>query len=219
MVRLPNRNADLLRYVRRRRALRFLLLFLWTAFFALAALYFNRTHRFSIIPRLVGWRLWVWIAGAVVIGFFLFRIPSLFLDRSFEGEIVRSSLSHSYSAAAGANVSAAYQFRLNTVLRIQTPDGKLRKLKFEQKQGFYFYYHEGNYIRYFSGLPFPIADPSRMTAPPRQKWRADEDSTGDVVSNPQKSYLCAVCGHFYPTPTRCENCGHSLIDPKDLFGK
>ena len=223
MSRLPDRNADLLRYVRRRRAFKILLFAAWFAFLTLALLYFNRTHRYSVQSPIAGWRLWVWIGFSLLSGFVLFGMFRTFFDRSFEGEILRSSLSHSYSTSQDANAPAAsYNYRLDTVLRVRTPDGKIRKLRFEQKPGFFFYYYEGNYIRYFSGLPYPIADPKRMQAAEVQKWSADEDTTGDENPLPKRNahknaYLCAACGHFYPTPTRCENCGHSLIDPKDIF--
>ncbi len=219
MFRIPSRNADLVRFVRRRRALRLLLFAGWFLFLTMALIYFNRTHRYSVQSPIAGWRLWVWIGFSLLSGLVLFGMIRMFFERSFEGEILRSSLSHSYSTSQDANAPAAsYGYRLDTVLRVRTPSGKIRKLRFEQKPGFFFYYYEGNYIRYFAGLPYPIADPKRMKAPSVQKWAADEDTTGGpAVTVPQNSYLCAACGHFYPTPTRCENCGHSLIDPKDLF--
>ena len=94
MFRIPGRNADVLRYVRKRRARRLLLFGGWIALLTLAAVYFNQTHRASVLPQIIGWRLLIWIAFALISGIFFFRIPSLFTDRSFEGEIIRSSLSH-----------------------------------------------------------------------------------------------------------------------------
>ena len=219
MFHIPSRNADVLHYLRKQRALRILLFLGWITLLTLAAVYFNHTHRASVLPKIIGWRLLVWIAFALVSGVLLFRIPSLFTDRSFEGEIVRSSLSHTYSASGDSKneTEGNYNFRLNTVLQVRCTDGKLRKLRFEQKPGFFLYYHEGNTICHLAGLPYPVADPARMTAPPRRKWTPDEDSTGSTLTDPQKAFLCVACGHFYPTPTRCENCGLSLIDPKDIF--
>lgn len=221
MNRIPPENHDLLRYVRRRIAVRLLLCFIWVAFLVGGALAYNQSHEVSVLPPIVGWRLAAWVLAALVSGVLLFRIPQLFFDRSFEGEIVRSGLSHSYSASAdpGAGQSISYGFRLNTSLRVRTPTGKLRHIRFEEKTGFYLYYHEGNYICHIAGLPYPIADPTRMIRIPRPDFSVDEDTTGNPTLDPQKSFLCAACGHFYPECTVCAHCGHSLIDPKKLFGE
>lgn len=219
MFRLASQNRDLLLYIRRRRAFRIVLFVAWVALLCVCALLYNRSHEVSILPRIVGWRLAVWILAAVISGLFLFRIPGLFFDRSFEGVVVRSGLSHSYSPSAdpGAGRSTSYGFRLNTVLIVRTDNGKLRRIRFEEKPGFYLYYHEGNYIRHISGLPYPIADPARMTDLPIDGTSLDDDSTGNTVIDPRTAYLCAACGYFSRESTVCPHCGHSLIDPKVFF--
>lgn len=221
MFRLALQNRDLLLYVRRRRVVRMILFIAWVALLGVCALFYNRSHEVSILPRIVGWRLAVWILAAVVSGLFLFRVPQLFLDRSFEGIIVRSGLSHSYSSSADPKSGRAtsYGFRLNTVLLVRTPNGKLRRIRFEEKPGFYLYYHEGNYIRHISGLPYPIADPARMTDLPIDGTSLDDDSTGNTVVDPRVASLCAACGHFSRASAFCPHCGHSLIDPKSFFRK
>ena len=219
-MQIPQKNNDLKRYVIRRRALRVLLCLLWVALLIGGALLYNQSHENSVLPRILGWRMAVWAVAAVVSGVLIFRIPQTFADRSFSGEIVRSGLSHSYSASSdpGAAQPVSHDFRLNTVLRVRTADGKIKKIRFEQKPGFYLYYHEGNFICHLSGLPYPVADPTRMNVPPRPAFIKDEDSTGNTILDPRKSYVCAACGHFRHEPTVCDHCGLSLIDPKELFG-
>ena len=216
---LPQRNRDLARYVRRKRAVRLGLLALWTLLLVVGAILYNRSHEKSVLPPIVGWRMAAWIAAALVSGALLFRVPQLFFDRSFTGVILRSGLSHSYSASADPGATRASQdFRLNTVLRVRTDEGKIRRIRFEQKPGSYFYYHEGNRVCHISGLPYPVADPATMQAPPRVSSLRDEDSTGSDPIDPRASYVCAACGQFGRAPTVCARCGLSLIDPRDLFG-
>ena len=217
--RIPQRNGDLVRYVRRRRAVRLGLLALWTLLLIVGALFYNRSHETSVLPPIAGWRMAAWVAAALVSGLILFRVPQLFFDRSFTGEILRSGISHSYSASAdpGAASAASRDFRLNTVLRVRTDGGKIRKIRFEQKPGFYLYYYEGNRVCHLSGLPYPVADPATMRSPVRSSSLADEDTTGNTVIDPRVSYVCAACGQFGRAPTVCSQCGLSLIDPRDLF--
>ncbi len=220
-MRIPARNRDLTRYVRRRYAVRIVLWMFWTTLLLVGALLYNQSHEISVLPRITGWRMAVWVLAAVGSGALLFHIPRLLWDRSFEGTIVRSGLSHSYSTSAdpGAGQAVSYGFRLNTSLRVRTTDGKFRRIRFEQKPGFYLYYHEGNSICHIAGLPYPIADPARMVPVPRSPHSLDDDTTGNTVVNPAGSYLCAACGTFRRELTVCEHCGHSLINPKELFGE
>ncbi len=217
--KIPAGNRDLARYVRRKRTVRVLLCLGWVAVLAVGAIFYNQSHEVSVLPRIVGWRLAIWLLAATVSGVLLFRIPHLFLDRPFEGEIVKAGLSRSYSTSDDPKQSASYGFRLNTALRVRTPNGKIRRIRFEEKNGFYLYYHEGNYICHLSGLPYPIADPARAVPASRPARTADEDTTGNTVYDPVGAYLCAACGQFYREPTVCAQCGHSLIDPKELFGE
>ena len=220
MPRLPSRNADLARTVRRGRALRLLLFAGWVAILTLAAVFFNNSHRGSVLPLIVGWRMWVWVAFALLSGALLFRFFSLFSDKAFEGEIIRSSLAHTYAASEDEkNADETANFRVQTVLRVRCTDGKIRKLRFEQKPGFFLYYHEGNRVCKFAGLRYPLADPESLPAPPRPQKTADEDTTGKTIADLSRFSVCVFCGHFYPTPTVCENCGHSLIDPNEVFPK
>ena len=194
-ARIPSKNRDLFRYVCRKDILRVLGYLLWIVAFYMGASSYNKKRPNSPDSRLiVGWKFWVYMLAVVVIGFFVFRIWKFFIDRTFAGEVQRSALSRSYSASQDPN-SSEYDFRLNTHLTVRTSNGKLRRIRFEQKDGFYQYYHEGNTVLHFHGLPYPVCtDPE---AP--------------------YGYVCAACGHHHKgLDSHCAVCGHSLIDPKDL---
>ena len=138
--RIPERNRDLRRYVLRHRLLRIAGYLLWLAAFWGGAMVYNQSHQTYTPDRLItGWKLGVWMLAAVLIGFFLFRIGQMLFDRPFTGVIVRSSLSHTYTPSddPGTLRSMTYDFRLNTRLIVRTDAGKKRRLRFEQKPGFY----------------------------------------------------------------------------------
>lgn len=217
---LPSRNADLTRYVIRHRVLRVLLFAAWVTVLVLAAVFFNNSHKGSVLPQISGWRMWIWVAFALLSGALIFRIFPLFTEKTFEGEIIRSSLAHTYAFSDDEkNADETANFRVQTALRVRCTDGKIRKLRFEQKTGFFLYYHEGNRICKFAGLRYPLADPNSIPPLTHPLKTADEDTTGKAVVDPSRSYLCVHCGHFYPTPTICEDCKLTLIDPKEVFPK
>lgn len=217
-MRLPERNRDLTRYINRRRTVRILLFAGWVALLTLSAWMYNRSHSVSVLPPITGWRMAVWILASAVSGALVFRIPQMLTDRTCEGTIVSSGHAHSYSGSSdpGAGRDSSYQFRLNTVLRIRTADGDLRRLRFEEKPGFFLYYHEGNYVRHIAGLPYPVADPNRSLRREKRKMSPYEDRTGSTGEE-SGEFLCAACGHFCPAPTVCESCGLTVIDPNEFF--
>lgn len=197
-MKLPVKNRDLSRYVLKRDLSRSLLFAGWMLLFFLGAHGYNMRHQtYPDARRMVGWRLVIWMAIGAVIGFFLFRMWRFFTLRTMRGKIERAGLSHAYthSEDPGAASSLEYDFRLRTALILRLPNGKKRRLKFEQKTGSYHYYSEGARILRLHGLPYPInTDP---TAP--------------------HGYVCVACGRTYKEfQERCEVCELSLIDPKDL---
>ena len=209
MKPIPKRNRDLLRYVRKKKLIRSLLALIWIGILISGVLMYNHSHRaYSVHTPITGWKFVLLCVAATVSGILIFRLPKLFLDRSFEGIVERSGLSHSYSRSADPG-SAEYNFRLNTVLRIRTPDGKHKKIRFEEKPGFFLYYHEGTRVRHFPGLPYPLADISESRAD-----LLNSDTHGD---RPLGSYLCVACGRLRQAPDVCDRCGLSIIDPKEIF--
>ena len=198
MNRIPKENRDLLWYVLRRDAFRLFGFAVWVGALLLGAISYNNNHKTYPPERLmIGWKLWLWIALAVLTGFFLFRVWKFFTDRPFRGVIESNGNSRSYSASQdpGATSGASYEFRLNTSLRVRSQDGKLHRIRFEQKNGFYSYYHEGNEIAHFHGLPYPL----------------------NLDSKHENGWVCVACGTWYKAKIdRCDHCHHTLIDPDKL---
>ncbi len=219
---IPARNRDLRQYVLRRRAAKLAAYLLWMLVFLFSALAYNRAHQTYRPERLLlGWRLAVWLAAGAVVGFFIFRIGRLLRDRTFEGVIEKSGLSHTYASSADPGVGSPvnYDFRLHTYLIVRTGSGKRRRVRFEQKQGFYLYYYEGTYLCHFAGLPYPICDPSRRIQPKRQPAESRRaEGTESPFDDLSGGILCAACGCMNQSLSApCGRCGHSLINPADLW--
>ena len=198
--KIPVRNRDLRQLVLRRRLTRIGLYLLWLALLAVGVLRFNAGHERHPMPA---WQLAFWLGGGAVLGFLLLRMWVLFTDRSFIATVTRSGLSHGVRGD---------DFRLNTAIRlIDSATGKRRRLRFEQKEGFYLLYHEGVRICKLSALPYPLPDPRTVPAP--------GTSASNATDNHSDGAFCVVCGHVNPRgDSQCEVCRHSLIRPEDLFG-
>lgn len=196
-MKIPRKYADLRRYAALRTLLRAVGFLAWQILWIGSAISYNQNHQtYPDHRRFVGWRMALVVALAVVSGFLLFRLWRLYTDRTLCGVILSAGLSRSYNASGDPGASKTdYDFRLNTTLLIQTENGKKKRLRFEQKNGFYQYYHEGNRIVRFRGLTYPLLlDP---TAP--------------------HGYVCSACGRWTATHTpQCEQCKHSLIAPREL---
>lgn len=201
MLKIPPKNKDLRRYVLFKDLRKLMLYALWLAIWYFGAYAYNQNHQ-SYPPerRMMGWKLLLWMLAAALLGFVLFRIWTIFTDRSYRAVITRSGLSQSYEASRdpGLHNATDYDFRLNTALQIQKlGKSKKSRIHFEQKLGFYFYYYEGTEIVKLHGLPYPIAVGSEH---PDAKKR-----------------ICAACGQIATgEETRCQICAHTLIDPQDL---
>ncbi|MBR3895395.1 MAG: hypothetical protein IKJ35_09690 [Clostridia bacterium] len=195
-MKIPKKNRDLTRCVRRRDLLRLIGFLLWVALLVCGALFYNHEHQtYPDYRRMVGWRMAVWVIAALFSGVLIFRIWKFFTDHSFSGTIVDTGISRSWGASDDPGGAANYDFRLKTSLKVRTEKGDLCHIRFEQKPGFYLYYHEGNRITHFRGLPYPI-------------------NTDPTASN---GYVCAVCGHHSKDYTDiCPTCRHTLIDPAEL---
>lgn len=211
---IPERNRDLRRYVRWHRFLRLAGYLLWLGIFLLGALSYNNAHQTYPPERLmIGWRLLLWMLIGAASGFFLFRIGQMLTDRSFEGTIVRAKLSRGYTSSKDPG-SMSYDFRLHLRLLVRTADGKKRRIRIEQKPGFYIYYYEGSRICHYAGLPYPISNPENHPMPPS---REGQTKPPDDLSG---GYLCAACGSLNGSLAGgCSDCRHSLIDPKDIWGE
>ena len=197
MVKIPPKYRDLRRYTRIRTLRRILGYVLWLAVWIGSVISYNRNHQtYPDHRRFVGWRLGLVLAVIVLSGFVLFRLWKLITNRTQCGLIERSGLSRSYSASNDPGASRTdYEFRLNTALVIRKKNGKTKRFHFEQKEGFYRYYHEGNRVVRFRELPYPL----------------------NLNPDAPHGYVCSACGFWQKTYTpQCGNCKLSLIDPKDL---
>ena len=198
-MRLPKKHLDLRLYALFREITRWLLYALWIAFWLLGALFYNQSQPHLPPARLlVGWKLWVWMGASLLLGFLIFRIWRSFTNRGCQGRVLQSSLSHSYESSRDPGMlrTADYDFRLNTLLKLETPKGRRVRLRFEQKNGFYLYYHEGEELLRLYGLPYPV----------------------NLNPSAPHGYLCVACGRIHETLIdRCEDCGHTLLDPQELL--
>lgn len=197
MSKIPKRNRDLLHYVLGRAALRIGGWAAWIVGFWMGAQSYNQNHQTYAESRLMlGWKLWLWMAIGAVSGFLLFRLWRFFSQRPVRGIVERYSTTRGYGSGESPDGRESdSDFRINTVLRVRTERGKRRRLVFEQKHGFYLYYHEGNRIEKLGGLTYPI--------------NLDPDA--------ESGRVCAVCGAFSSKDSAvCSSCRHSLIDPENL---
>ena len=197
MPRIPRGNRDLLQYVIGRATLRIAGWAAWLVAFWMGAQSYNQNHLTYDESRLMlGWKLWLWMAIGAVSGFLLFRLWRFFTQRPVRGKVERYSTVHGSGAGESQDGRESdSEFRINTVLLVRTEKGKRRRLVFEQKHGFYLYYHEGNRIEKLGGLTYPV--------------NLDPDA--------ESGRVCAVCGAFSSKDTTvCAACRRSLIDPKDL---
>lgn len=199
MIRLPQKNHDLRRYVLKKELRRILLYLVWLGVFLAAALSYNHNHQtYPPERRMEGWRMLVWMLIAAVIGFFLFRIHQFFTRRACRGTVLLSKLSHTYTATEDpirGSRDGGYDFRLHTALILQKPNGKKKRLRFEQKIGSYQYYREGAELIRFRSLPYPI----------------------NLGSDAESGFVCVACGRMHKHyQAHCDQCGLSLIDPREI---
>lgn len=197
-MRIPQGHRDLVRYVRRKQWRRSLGYLLFLGLWLYTALSYNREHAtYPPERRFVGERMALWMGVGIVLGFFLFRIYRFLTQRSVVGTIATEKTSHTYAASSdpGAFPPMHYAERIHMVLRIKGARGKVRKVRFEQKTGFYQYYPQGARVVRFAELPYPL--------------RLDADETTGLV--------CVACGEWHRQEhTHCEKCGHTLLRPEEL---
>ena len=204
MIKLPARNSDLKRYVRKKDVRRVILYLIWMALWYSGAVFYNYNHQtYPPERQMVGWKLLLWMLGSALLGFFVFRIYLFFTDRTYRGVIAYSGLSQTYEASRDPGIDNAvdWDFRLNTALQVAIKGRKKNKrVHFEQKIGFYFYYYEGTEIVKLHGLPYPLAV---------NRFHPDA-----------RARVCLACGQVASEEcTRCESCYHTLVDPATLLIK
>ena len=216
--RIPRANRDVIRLVRWRRFRRIAGYLLWLAAFAFGAWFYNDSHQtYPPERRIVGLRLVLWMLVGAITGFVVFQIWRFMFHRTVEGHILEAAISHSYTPSAdpGTVKSLNYDFRDNTYLVIRTDKGKKRRIRFEQKPGFYLYYYPGSYLCRFAELPYPICDPNRQCKPEGEEIPSARKHHDDLSNG----RMCAVCGFLNRGQESCDCCGLSLIDPNEIWDK
>ena len=198
MRAIPKKHRDLRRLAAKRTVLRTVGFLLWLALWYVGAVGYNRNHMtYPPERRMVGWRLALWMGIAILSGILIFRMWRLITDRTLVGVIESSGLSHGYTPSEDKTLlqGGDYDFRLHTVLVIRTRSGKHRRIRFEQKNGFYLYYHEDNRIIRFRGLPYPL-------------------NTDPEAKN---GYVCSACGFWSKQRMEhCPACLRSVIVPDEV---
>ncbi len=194
----PKKYPDLRRYVILRDLRRFLLYIGWLALFLFGAVSYNLNHQtYPEEQKMLGWKLFGWMALGAVLGFALFRVWKLFLMPYRRGVLLRSGFTNTYTPGEDPGLinAVSYDFRLKNKLLIEAENGKKYRLAFEQKTGSYVYYTEGKTLVRYHGLPYPV--------------NTDPASHG--------GYVCVACGRMHPNLQQsCDQCGLSLIDPQDV---
>jgi len=217
--RIPRSNRDVIRFVRGRKLRRLVGYALWLLLFAFSAWFYNDSHQtYPPEKRMVGWRLALLMLVAAVTGLFIFQIWKFFFRRTVEGRILEAELSHTYTTSEDPREVKVlnYDFREHTYLVIQTDKGKKRRIRFEQKTGFYLYYYPGSHICRFSELPYPICDPARRCCPEGEDTYVTRVTRRhhDDLSNGR---MCVACGFLNRGDQICDKCGLSLIDPSEVW--
>lgn len=204
--RIPERNRDLRTLVRRRALTRIALYLIWLAALTVGVLRYQAWHT---LHPMKPWQTALWLCGGAVVGCFLFRVQSLFIDRTTVGRITRSGTSHGIKGD---------DFRINTAIRItDEQSGKHRRLRFEQKNGFYALYQTGTRVCKFPLLSYPLPDPETLSPIGENGEQADGKTNR---ATDQGGTLCVVCGlvsRADPTADRCPACRHTLLNPEDVF--
>lgn len=198
-MRIPVKNRDLRRYVIWKHLKKWSLLLAWMLVWYAGAIFYNQEHQtYPDERRMTGWRMGLLMLAAFLVGMFLFRIWRLLTTRAISGTILQAGLSRSCDVdetPQGRLRHAREDTLIRSTLLIRTDRGRKRRIRFEQKNGFYLYYHEGERIARLGGLPYPI--------------NLDPDAPN--------GYVCAACGrHSAEWTDHCAECGFSMIAPKDL---
>ena len=186
-IAIPRENADLIAYVRKKHFAVWMKTILWEAFWILVFRYYgDRTdmsfdYRFELV-----------LSALLVAGLFLFGWVKLLLDHSYRGRIARIDYKQVMEMSPTGRGTSRVRLAMKMHLRVEDESGHKHKIVLPQKNGFDRYYHVGDKIVHYSGLPYPESNDG-----------ADKGY-----------YVCQRCGGVELTDTAyCHGCGASLIKP------
>ena len=191
---IPRENTDLRAYVRKKRLGVWLKTVGWEAFWiAIFAYYHSREdmafdYRFSLV-----------LCALLLFGLFAFGWVRLMLDRNYRGRIARIDYKQVMEMdPRGYNTSRVRSVQ-KIFIRVVDEAGYKHKIVLPKKNRFDAYYHVGDRIVHYSGLPYPESNDG-----------ADKNL-----------FVCSLCGGVELTDTdHCHGCGASLIKPtKNRYSK
>lgn len=207
--KIPEKNRDLLRYVRNRRIKSLVGYAIYIAVFVAAYIFYINDERYMGISPLM---TLIFALIVLISGFFIFRIGKLLCDRSFTGQIRTISFSRDYGR--GMNRRASLSIDYHTYIIITTKNSKGRKKRiliplFDD--GYDGYYSEGDTVVYFGGSNYPLSLESErkgehICAVCGVRRNDKEDKLPDI-----DRYFDAELGLYF-----CRCCGKSLINVEDL---
>jgi hypothetical protein len=191
---IPRDNVDLRAYVRKKRLAIWLKTVGWEAFWiAVFAYYHSRMdmvfdYRFSLV-----------LSALLIFGLFAFGWVNMMFDHSYRGRIVRIDYKQVMEMSPSGRGTSRVRSVQKIHLRVEDEAGHKHKIVLPKKNGFDRYYHVGDTIIHYSGLPYPESNDG-----------ADKNL-----------FVCSLCGGVELTDTdRCHGCGASLIKPvKSRFAK
>ena len=186
-IAIPRDNADLIAYVRKKRFAVWMKTILWEAFWILVFRYYGNRSDLSF-----DYRFELVLSALLVTGLFLFGWVKLMFDHSYRGKIVRIDYKQVMEMSPSGRGTSRVRMAMKMHLRVEDESGHKHKIVLPHKNGFDRYYHVGDKIVHYSGLPYPESNDG-----------ADKEY-----------YVCQRCGGVELTDTdHCHGCGMSLVKP------
>lgn len=185
---IPRENVDLRAYVRRRSIKIWLKTIVWEVFWIAVFVYYGGRTDMSF-----DYRFQLVLSVLLIFGLFAFGWVGHMLDHSYRGRILRMDYKQVMEMDPGGRKGSARVRSVQKIyLRVEDEAGHKHKIVLPKKNGFDRYYHVGDRIIHYRGLPYPESNDG-----------AD-----------QNLYVCSLCGGVEMTDTdHCHGCGASLIKP------
>ena len=191
---IPRENADLRAYVRRKHIGIWLKTIAWELFWIVVFAYYGSREDMSF-----DYRFSLVLSALLVVGLFLFGWVRLMFDRNYCGKIVRIDYKQVMEMDPSGRGTSRVRAVQKIYLRIEDETGRRHRIVLPKKNAFDRYYHVGDKIVHYSGLPYPESNDG-----------ADK-----------QLYVCLRCGGVELSDTDCcHGCGMSLIKPvKSRYAK
>lgn len=199
-MKIPN---DIKQYVRKRRFLRVALWLLCVGLFSLAFFSSWDSISESVYTEI---RVVIFI-GVLVVSVFIFRIPKLFFEKTFNGKIVWLEMIHTTESDMPSKPTIESLYRrvwINAVIELKNGKRIHKEIASKRTQR--------------------LSVPSKFQRGIVGNFLANQYCVGDTVvfisgtkfcqvySEEKESLICVVCGEFNNfDDARCEHCGHTIL--------